>query len=278
MSTNGKRLPTYFISHGGGPWPWLDGAYRRQYDPLDASLQAIAREVGEKPRAILVVSGHWEEDRVTVQSGERPGMIYDYGGFPEHTYRIRYASPGHPQVARRVQELLAQAGIPAALDAERGYDHGTYTPLYSMYPDADVPVLQLSILRSYDPEAHLAIGRALAPLRDEGVLIVASGLSYHNLRQFGPAARAPSEAFDGWLARSMSASPTERTQALREWEKAPAARIAHPREDHFIPLLVAVGAAEDEGAERIYHEQGFMGGVTASSYRLGAASPERTLQ
>ena len=272
------RLPTYFISHGGGPWPWLDGEYRRQYDRLDASLQGLAREVGAKPRAILVVSGHWEEDRFTVQSGEQPGMIYDYGGFPEHTYRIRYASPGAPDVARRVRELLGNAGIEAALDAERGYDHGTYTPLYSMYPEADVPVLQLSILRSYDPEAHLAVGRALAPLRDEGVLIVASGLSYHNLRRFGPAARAPSEAFDGWLGSTMGAEPAERTRALREWEKAPAARIAHPQEDHFIPLLVAVGAAEEEAAQRIYHEKGFMGGVTASSYRIGAAAPERTLQ
>ncbi|HUP98665.1 MAG TPA: class III extradiol ring-cleavage dioxygenase [Usitatibacter sp.] len=273
-----KRLPTYFISHGGGPWPWLDGEYRRQYDRLEASLQGVAREVGTKPRAILVISGHWEEDRFTVQSGEKPGMIYDYGGFPEHTYRIRYASPGSPGVARRVQELLSQSGIEVALDAERGYDHGTYTPLYSMYPEADVPVLQLSILRSYDPEAHLALGRALAPLRDEGVLIVASGLSFHNLRRFGPAARAPSEAFDGWLARTMDASPAERSHSLREWEKAPAARVAHPQEDHFIPLLVAVGAAEEEAAQRVYHEQGFMGGVTASSYRIGELSPERALQ
>lgn len=263
------RLPTYFISHGGGPWPWLDGPYRKQYDRLHESLQRIAREAG-RPRAILVVSGHWEEDRFTVQSSPAPGMIYDYGGFPPHTYRIRYGSPGAPEVAQRVKSLLEAAGIPAALDPQRGYDHGTFTPLQSMYPDAGVPVLQLSIKHGYDPEEHLAVGRALAPLRDEGVLIVGSGLSYHNLRQFGPAARAPSEAFDGWLWSAMQAPPPERSQALREWSAAPAARIAHPQEDHLVPLMVAVGAAESEPVERVYHEQGFMGGVTASSYRFGA--------
>lgn len=265
------RLPTYFISHGGGPWPWLDGPFRRQFDHLDASLKDIVREVGDKPRAVLVVTGHWEEDRFTVQSSPAPGMIYDYGGFPEHTYRIQYKAPGDPGVARRVKELLEQAGIAAAEDPQRGFDHGTFTPLYSMYPEADVPVVQLSIKRGYDPEEHLAVGRALAPLRDEGVLIVGSGLSYHNLRAFGAAARAPSEAFDGWLHAAMNAEPQARSQQLREWSKAPAARIAHPQEDHFIPLLVAAGAAEDEAAHRVYHEQGFMGGVTASSYRFGDA-------
>jgi aromatic ring-opening dioxygenase catalytic subunit (LigB family) len=173
------RLPTYFISHGGGPWPWMDGPFRRQFDRLDESLKAIVRELGAKPRAVLVITGHWEEDRFTVQSAAQPGMIYDYGGFPEHTYRIRYAAPGEPAVARRVKALLEQAGIAVAEDPERGFDHGTFTPLYSMYPEADVPVVQLSIKRGYDPGEHLAVGRALAPLRDEGVLIVGSGLSYH---------------------------------------------------------------------------------------------------
>lgn len=262
-------LPAYFVSHGGGPWPWLDGPYRRQYDQLDASLAGIAREIGARPRAVLVVSGHWEEDRFTVQSSDAPGMIYDYGGFPAHTYSIRYPAPGAPDVARRVQELLGAAAIPAGLDAQRGYDHGTFVPLYAMYPAADVPVLQLSVKSGYDPAQHLAAGRALAPLRDEGVLIVASGLSYHNLRLFGPAAKAPSEAFDAWLGHAVTLPRKERTTTLLEWERAPSARLAHPREDHFIPLLVAVGAAENEPAERIHHERGFMGGVTASSYRFG---------
>ena len=263
------RLPTYFISHGGGPWPWLDGPFRRQFDRLEESLGQIAREVG-KPKAVLMISGHWEADRATVQSGERPGMVYDYSGFPQHTYAIKYAAPGAPAVAQRVRDLLEAAGIPAALDAERGFDHGTFAPLQAMYPEADVPVVQLSLKHGYDPAEHLAIGRALKPLRDEGVLIVGSGLSFHNLRMFGPQARAPSQAFDAWLDQALKASGAERSRRLEQWETAPSARLAHPEEDHFVPLMVAVGAAEDEPATRVYHEEGFMGGVTASSYRFGA--------
>jgi aromatic ring-opening dioxygenase catalytic subunit (LigB family) len=261
-------LPTYFISHGGGPWPWMDGGFRRQFDKLEDSLGGIAREVG-KPRAVLMVSGHWEEDRPTVQASERPGMVYDYSGFPQHTYSIKYGAPGSPAVAQRVKELLEAAGIPAGLDPQRGFDHGTFAPLQAMYPEADVPVVQLSLKHGYDPAEHLAIGRALKPLRDEGVLIVGSGLSFHNLGLWGPAARAPSTAFDAWLDTALKAPPAERTRKLEEWEQAPAARVAHPQEDHFVPLMVALGAAEDEAATRVYHEEGFMGGVTASSYRFG---------
>lgn len=263
-----SRQPTYFISHGGGPWPWLEGDFRRQFDRLEASLADIAREAG-KPRAVLVVSGHWEEPRFTVMSGERPGMVYDYSGFPAQTYQIRYAAPGSPRVAARTKELLEGAGIASDLDEGRGFDHGTFAPLYAMYPDADVPVLQLSLKAGYDPREHLAAGRALAPLRDEGVVVVGSGLSWHNLRMFGAAARDPSQAFDGWLHKALSAPAPERTRLLERWDTAPAARLAHPREDHFVPLMVAVGAAEHEGARRVYHEQDFMGGVTASSYRFG---------
>ena len=263
------RLPTFFLSHGGGPWPWLGGDFRRQFDRLEDSLKELPASLPDKPRAVLVISGHWEEDRFTVMSGAAPGMVYDYGGFPAHTYQVRYAAPGAPEVAERVKALIEGAGLPAALDPARGYDHGTFVPLAVMWPDADVPVLQLSLRRGYAPDEHLALGRALAPLRDEGVLIVGSGLSFHNLRAFGPAARAPSEAFDGWLHQALSAAPRERTRQLVQWEGAPAARIAHPREDHLVPLLVAVGAAEQEPAQRVYHERDFMGGVTASSYRFG---------
>jgi len=263
------RLPTYFVSHGGGPWPWLTGPFRRQFDQLERSLAGIAREQGAKPRAVLAVSGHWEENQFTVQAAEWPGMIYDYSGFPPETYQIRYPSPGAPDVARRVRELLMAANIPASVDANRGYDHGVFAPLKAMYPDADVPVLQLSLKRGYDPEQHLAAGRALVPLRDEGVMILASGLSWHNLRLMGPAAREPSTAFDNWLADALAAAPDDRTRHLKGWEHAPMARVAHPQEDHFVPLMVAVGAAERETAHRVYHEELFMGGVTASSYRFG---------
>jgi aromatic ring-opening dioxygenase catalytic subunit (LigB family) len=264
------RLPTYFISHGGGPWPYLDGAFRRQFDRLEASLQDIPRELGVTPSAVLMISGHWEEPRFAVTSSANPGMVYDYSGFPAHTYSVKYGAPGSPDLAGRVRALLEGAGIPATLDPSRGYDHGTFAPLAAMYPDADVPVVQLSMKAGYDPADHIAAGRALRPLRDAGVLIVGSGLSFHNLRMFGPAARAPSEAFDGWLEQTLTAPPAERERRLLEWTWAPSARVAHPREDHLIPLMVALGAAEDEPATRVYHEQGFMGGVTASSYRFGA--------
>lgn len=270
---NRRRLPTYFISHGGGPWPWLKKEMPF-FDELEASLQRIAKEIGEKPRAILMISGHWEEDDFTVMTTEKPPMIYDYGGFPEHTYHVKYSAPGSPEVARRVCELLSGAGITCKTDDQRGYDHGTFTPLVVMYPNADVPVLQLSLKHGYDVEEHMRVGRALAPLRDEGVLIVGSGLSYHNLRHFfgeNPQARTASRDFDSWLQKALlSPAPQDRKKTLMNWSQAPAARFAHPQEDHLIPLMVAVGAAENESAELVYHEDDFMGSVTASSFRFGS--------
>lgn len=262
-------LPTYFISHGGGPWPWLKKEMPI-FDQLEASLQELPREIGVTPKAILAISGHWEEPNFTVMSNAAPGMLYDYSGFPEHTYRIKYSAPGSPLVARRVQDLLEKAGFQTHSDESRGFDHGVFAPLAVAYPEANVPVLQLSLRTDYDPEAHLAVGRAIAPLRNEGVLIIGSGLSYHNLRQMGAQAKIPSSEFDEWLTNVVCGSKSEeRNRQLVNWSKAPSARLAHPREDHLIPLLVAVGAAEAESGDRIYHEDAFMGGVVVSSFRFG---------
>ncbi len=267
------RLPTYFISHGGGPWPWMRDRTGGAYDLLAAALQDMPRQVGRTPRAVLVVSGHWEADAFTASSHPSPPMLYDYSNFPAHTYRVRYDAPGDPALAARVRDLARGAGLPAALDAQRGFDHGTFSPFAVIYPQAGVPIVQLSMRTGYDPAEHLALGRALAPLRDDGVLIVGSGLSYHNLRHFGPQAREVSKAFDDWLDRTLVGSgPAARTDGLLHWDAAPAARIAHPREDHLMPLMVAVGAAESEPGARVYHEDAFMGGLAVSSFRFGAAA------
>lgn len=275
MSEQASRLPTYFISHGGGPWPWIKDQMPGNWGPLEESLRRIPRELGSTPRAILAVSGHWEERQFTVQTSPNPPMLYDYGGFPEFTYHIQYPAPGSPEVAARVVELLDGAGIAVGTDDERGFDHGVFAPLFVSYPDADVPILQLSLKKGYDPAEHLAAGRALSPLRDEGVVIIGSGLSYHNLRDFGPSGGVASREFERWLTDSLvDSDPGGRTQRLLNWESAPSARWSHPMEDHLIPLMVAVGAAEDEVGERIYYESEFMGSVTSASYRFGQAPAE----
>jgi aromatic ring-opening dioxygenase catalytic subunit (LigB family) len=245
---------------------------REMLASLDTALADMPRQIGRTPKAVLIITAHWEERAFTLGSSPAPGMVYDYGGFPAHTYSVVYPAPGAPELATRVQGLLQEAGLPVALDSERGYDHGTFVPLAVMYPDAQVPVLQMSLRAGLDPAEHIALGRALAPLRDEDVLIVGSGLSYHNLRNFGAGGRAPSKAFDVWLQDAMAAAPAVRAEALVNWESAPAARICHPREEHLLPLMVAVGAAYDDAAECVYHDEAVFGGVTASSFRFGTTS------
>lgn len=265
-------LPTYFISHGGGPWPWMKKEMGETYARLEAALADMPRQIGRTPKAILMVSAHWEEAAFTVMGNPRPPMVYDYGGFPAHTYQVHYDAPGSPELARRVAALIEAAGLPAALDAERGFDHGAFSPMAAIYPKAEVPMVQLSLRRGLDPAEHLALGRALAPLRNEDVLIVGSGLSYHNLRNFGPQAHGVSQAFDDWLADTVDSASAARNQRLIDWAGAPSARMAHPREEHLIPLMVAIGAAEADAGKRIYHEQDFMGGLVVSSFRFGAAA------
>ena len=265
------RQPVFFLSHGGGPWPWLDGEFRRGFDWLEASLKALPAQLPEPPRAVLAVSGHWEEPDFTVSAAAQPGMVYDYYGFPEHTYHISYPAPGSPEVAAQVVALGRAAGIAIGTDPARGFDHGTFSMMQPIYPGADVPVVSLSMRQSYDPAAHIALGRALAPLRDQGVVIMGSGLSYHNLRMFNPQAAVPSAAFDAWLRQTLTdPDPAARIAALEAWERAPAARIAHPREDHLLPLMVAVGAAGDDPATCIYSQADLRGGITVSAWRFGA--------
>jgi len=266
------RLPVYFISHGGGPWSYMDDPSRAAYAKLEAALAGMPRQIGITPKAVLMISAHWEEPQFTLTSSPKPPMIYDYGGFPEYTYHIHYDAPGDPALAARVKALLEASGIAAQLDPERGFDHGAFTPLNVIYPNADVPVVQLSLKTGLDPATHLGMGRALSSLRDEGVLIVGSGLSYHNLREFfSPRAWGPSKEFDAWLNGALlGGSSADRSKLLAAWKSAPSARAAHPREEHLLPLMVAVGAAGDDIAELTYHEKDFLGGITVSSYRFSS--------
>lgn len=266
------RFPTFYLSHGGGPWPYMNQEARRPYAALEQSLRELPRQLPAKPEAILIVSGHWEERDFAVMASAAPPMIYDYGGFPEELYHIRYPAPGSPRMAQRAYSLIQQANLPARLNTDRGFDHGTYALLAVTHPEADIPVFQVSLRADYDPEAHLQLGRALAPLRDEGVLIIGSGSSYHNLRRFfGPRVRLEDAAqFDSWLTETLiESTPARRSDRLIDWERAPAAREAHPREDHLMPLHVVVGAAEEEPGQVVYHEKDFLGTIALSSYRFG---------
>lgn len=268
-----SRLPTYFLSHGGGPWPWMKDRQGVLYDKLEASIVDIRRQLGERPRAVLMISGHWEGPQFTVSASPRPPMLYDYYGFPAHTYQVQYPAPGSPELAGRVQAMLEAGGLNCQSDEARGFDHGTFTVMAPLYPEADVPVVQLSLRQDFNPATHIACGALLAPLREEGVLIIGSGLSYHNLRRMDPSGALPSHQFDGWLQDALvKASPPARRDLLTDWSGAPSARFAHPREEHLLPLMVAVGAAQDDAGACVYHEDDFYGCLSVSSFRFGEAA------
>ena len=264
------RQPVAFIPHGGGPWPFVDLQMgdKSELDRLAAYLRNLPQLLPAPPKALLVVSAHWEEGVPTVMTAAKPSLLYDYYGFPAEAYKVQWPAPGDPQLGQTVQKLLAAEGISAATDAQRGFDHGTFIPLKLAWPDAQVPTIQLSLQAGLDPAKHLAIGRALAPLRDQGVFIVGSGMSYHNMRGFGqPQARAASEAFDGWLQRSMALAPAERDQQLQRWLSAPAAREVHPRAEHLLPLMVVAGAAQSDLGRTTFAST--LMGVALSGFHFG---------
>ncbi len=264
-----QRVPVVYLPHGGGPWPFVD--LGRFVDPKEVeALAAYLRSVASMahPRAMLVISAHWEERVPTVMTSSAPSILYDYGGFPPAAYEITWPAPGSPALAARVTELLSAAGIESGTDASRGFDHGTFIPMKLTFPAAEVPTIQLSLQRRLDPEEHLAIGRALAPLRDEGVLIVGSGMSYHDMRGFGGAGRAVSETFDAWLRAAATATPELRDADLARWAAAPAARQAHPREEHLLPLMVVAGAAGADVGRLAW--TGTFAGARISAFQYGA--------
>ncbi|AKU89898.1 DODA-type extradiol aromatic ring-opening family dioxygenase [Vulgatibacter incomptus] len=264
-----ERMPVVFLPHGGGPWPFVDIGFGTpaELDELAAYLRSVSEVPKTKPTALLVISAHWEERVPTVSTAERPPMLYDYYGFPPESYELQWPAPGSPALAARVRELLGGAGFETAANPTRGYDHGTFVPLKLAYPNADVPTVQLSLRRDLDPEVHLAMGRALAPLRDEGVFIVGSGMTFHDLRSFGPRGGPASETFDAWLREATTRSRPERDRLLADWTSAPMARRAHPREEHLLPLMVVAGAAGDDQGVVAYN--GSFASARLSAYHFG---------
>lgn len=258
LLANGNRMPTLFVPHGAGPCFFMDWHPSHAWDATARFLKGVAASLPEKPKAILLVSAHWLESEFRVTGAAQPGLIYDYYGFPAHTYELRYPAPGHPELASRIVELLGAAGLDACRDEARGYDHGMFIPLKLMFPDAQIPVVQLSLRKDLDPRVLLEAGRVLAGLRDEGVLIVGSGMSFHNMRGYGDARFGPiSGEFDAWLGSVIEAPAQQREAALADWEQAPSARLCHPEggEEHLLPLMLVVGAANDSSGRRLFSDR-----------------------
>ena len=250
-----QKAQLVYLSHGGGPLPLLG-------DPGHAAMVAFMQRLGgrlRRPEAILVVSAHWEEPVATVQGGAAPPLYYDYYGFPEETYHVTYPAPGDPDLAARIVDLLHGNVIPCGVDYERGFDHGLFIPLKLMFPQADIPALQLSLVRGLDARAHVDLGKALRGLLANDVLVVGSGFSFHNMMAFDwRATDAPdprNDAFQDWLIGVCTDGGTEQERELRlvEWQAAPSARYCHPREEHLLPLHVCAGMAQ-KPAELVFDD------------------------
>lgn len=265
------QQPTLFIPHGGGPCFFMDWTLgpADTWDRMRRWLTQLGDSIAPAPQAIVVISAHWERKTVTINSGSRPPLLYDYYGFPEHTYRLEYPAPGSPALAEKIAALFSAAGIASTMDSERGFDHGVFIPLLLAYPHANIPIVQISLNASLDPARHLQVGRALAPLRSEGVLIIGSGMSYHNMGRLMTRVDriVESEQFDAWLTKTCALPARERDEQLCQWSKAPAALDAHPREEHLLPLMVIAGAGRDDRGTQVFTDRVL--GATVSAYRFG---------
>lgn len=254
-----KLSPVMFIPHGGGPLPLMGD---KSHQSLIIFLKEIAKQLGE-PSAIVMVSAHWEEKHPTITSGSHPQIIYDYNNFPPETYEIKYPASGHPQLASHIRDMLQASGIDARVDGDRGFDHGMFVPLKLIYPDADIPCVQLSILNHLNPASHIELGKSLSKLRQENVLIIGSGLSFHNMGAFFSSDTSNAHKnidFDNWIVETCSSdsfSTAEREARLIDWENAPHARYCHPREEHLLPLHVCYGAACEDTplAEIVFNDE-----------------------
>jgi len=252
------RMPTWFIPHGGGPCFFMEWSPIDAWDRMADFLKNAASSLPRQPKAIVLVSAHWLEPIVGITSGAQPLLIYDYHGFPPHTYELTYPADGAPALAARIADLLQAQGIPAQQDAKRGFDHGVFIPLKLIFPQANIPVVQVSLHNSLDPVQHLNTGRALQALRDEDVLIIGSGMSFHHMRAYGNPQYAPiSDEFDDWLTHAVQAEPKAREQLLAEWTLAPRARDCHPfgAEEHLLPLMTVAGAAGNSLGLKVFSDR-----------------------
>ena len=251
--------PVLYLPHGGGPLPLLG-------EPGHASMVEFLKKIPVQlgsPAAILVISAHWEESTPVITSGLRPELIFDYYGFPPETYQYAYPAPGLPELAENLHSILSRTGMNSKLDPQRGFDHGLFIPLMIMYPEATIPCVQISLLNSLDPAEHIQLGKHLSVLREQNVLIIGSGLSYHNMGGFsdhGDQVQQHNAQFDQWLVETccnQDLSYVERERRLIEWEQGPSSRHCHPREEHLLPLHVCFGASKDQSfsAELVYHDK-----------------------
>jgi aromatic ring-opening dioxygenase catalytic subunit (LigB family) len=253
MSAPLPRLPSFYLPHGGGPCFFMDDP-QGVWTQMGRFLQGLLPTLPMRPRAVVVVSGHWETAGFATTASPKPPLVFDYYGFPPHTYQLRHDAPGDPVLAEAIVQRLRKAGFTAFTDPARGLDHGVFVPMKMINPQADIPIVELSLEHRLDAALHLAVGQALAPLRDEGVLLLGCGMSFHNLRAYGdPRAFAPSKQFDDWLAETAALPGELRAIRLRDWADAPAARLAHPRHEHLLPLMVSAGASTLPG-RRLYNE------------------------
>jgi aromatic ring-opening dioxygenase catalytic subunit (LigB family) len=252
------RMPTWFIPHGGGPCFFMDWSPPDAWNRMADFLKNVASTLPRMPKAIVMVSAHWSESHFAVTSGARPDLIYDYYGFPAHTYELKYPAPGAPALADQIVKTLTAAGIASAQNPQRGFDHGMFIPLKLIFPEANIPVVQLSLHTSLDPIQHLGAGRALETLRDQDVLIIGSGMSFHNMRAYGNPQYGPvSDTFDEWLTTAVESSPEKRHHLLTNWEQAPGARQCHPAraEEHLIPLMTVAGAAGKDAGHKVFSDR-----------------------
>jgi len=263
-------FPSLFVSHGAPTFPLTDA-------PARGFLEGLAADLPARPRAILAISAHWETAQPAVTTRPINATIHDFSGFPEELYRMTYPAPGSAWLADRVAALLADGGEAVARDPERGLDHGAWVPLRLIYPDADIPVVQLSIQRGAGPAHHLRLGRLLAPLRAEGVLVLGSGSFTHDLssfREYYHALHAPApawvDAFADWTTLALEEGRIDDLIAYRE--RAPHARRNHPTEEHLLPLFVALGAGGEAGPARHLHLSTTHGILRMDAFAFGEAA------